>query len=262
MKKIIILGGLLGGLLCSCNNQTINKENTLIKENTNFKNMYNYSAISGISLLSQKTNKHKRFLNEEEQNEIIENLKLVENWLSESRFEFLDSDKEEYTVKYQIDTSFLNEKNVYTFYYNETLKEEEEYFIEGIVEFNNEIYSMYGKKEIEDDEQEIEFKISLNENTYVVLEQEVENNEQEYSYKYYENNKKIYQTELEFEDNEITFKEKNSEGKKKYSFKFINDHQVKAKIKINEETFYLLINIELNELNEKVYTIINNESNK
>ena len=244
MKKIIILGGLLGGLLCSCNNQTINKENTLIKENTNFKNMYNYSAISGISLLSQKTNKHKRFLNEEEQNKIIENLKLVENWLSESRFEFLDSDKEEYTVKYQIDTSFLNEKNVYTFYYNETLKEEDEYFIEGIVEFKNEIYSMYGKKVIEDDEQEIEF------------------NEQEYSYKYYENNKKIYQTELEFEDNEITFKEKNSEGKKKYSFKFINDHQVKAKIKINEETFYLLINIELNELNEKVYTIINNESNK
>ena len=112
--------------------------------------MYNYSAISGISLLSQKTNKHKRFLNEEEQNKIIENLKLVENWLSESRFEFLDSDKEEYTVKYQIDTSFLNEKNVYTFYYNETLKEEDEYFIEGIVEFNNEIYSMYGKKEIED----------------------------------------------------------------------------------------------------------------
>ena len=99
--------------------------------------MYNYSAISGISLLSQKTNKHKRFLNEEEQNKIIENLKLVENWLSESRFEFLDSDKEEYTVKYQIDTSFLNEKNVYTFYYNETLKEEEEYFIEGIVEFKN-----------------------------------------------------------------------------------------------------------------------------
>ena len=121
---------------------------------------------------------------------------------------------------------------------------------------------MYGKKEIEDDEQEIEFKISLNENTYVVLEQEIENNEQEYSYKYYENNKKIYQTELEFEDNEITFKENSSESKKKYSFKFINDHQVKAKIKINEETFYLLINIELNELNEKVYTIINNESNK
>ena len=87
MKKIIILGGLLGGLLCSCNNQTINKENTLIKENANFKNMYNYSAISGISLLSQKTNKHKRFLNEEEQNknEELEKLLDVQNAFSDTK---------------------------------------------------------------------------------------------------------------------------------------------------------------------------------
>lgn len=239
MKKTIFaaLGLTLFTLLTGCDNLKQNNNST--KAEVSFENMYNYSAISGINMLNNiqsTTSLKKKQLTDNEKQDIINNLKVVENMLDGNmiKSEEVVSDKEGYEKKYSITTTSLNNiQKEYTFYYNETLlanedddEDEVNIKLSGLVIMDEIEYTMIGSKEVEDDESEMKFKISLDEANYVVIEQELESNETEFSYSQYQNNKKVYETSIEFETDkdgkvEFEFEEKTQENKTKLKYEFI-----------------------------------------
>ena len=157
----------------------------------------------------------------------------------------------DYQKMYTITTSDLdgNTSN-YKFYFNESIlvdeddddndiDNEQEFHLSGIVINNDVTYKMEGKKEIEEGEFEVEFKIMIDELNYVVVEQEIEDNEEEYKYTSYTNGKKTLEYELEFEVNknkvEVEFKEKSGTLKKKTKFESVEKNGKKeVKISIEE----------------------------
>jgi len=75
----------------------------------------------------------------------------------------------------------------------------------GILEIDNNIYQMSGKRKINsnNNEDEIDISIILNENTTLNIEQETERSEYSYSYSLIENHREIYELEIDFEKDEI-----------------------------------------------------------
>lgn len=150
---------------------------------------------------------------EEEIDEINHYLELVEQMLSDDKP--LDviteiSDREGFEHKMVITTKDLS-LNTYTYvlYYNETplneleddeddedkeIVEEEnddqetkdddeiESSLEGILIVDDQEYTVFGKKEIEDDEMEVEFTSKIDDKNWVKVKQEIEDGESEFRY--------------------------------------------------------------------------------
>ncbi len=252
-KRNILLGLLLaGGLglsLMSCG-----KAKGLA---VSFEEAYNTSVLSGIGLLSESATPKQASLaslasyKEEREapkeanglenltdsfkKEIIDNLAIAENTLDGEGAvsPVTESDKEGYESMYTITRYDLDkQKLVYTFYYNELkdkdtdeLDDEDEVILEGIVINGDTTYKVRGKKEIENDEEENEFRINLDNNNYVVIETEREGKETEYSYSKYENGRLVYEEEVEYEVNkkgevELSFESEINGVEVEYSYKF------------------------------------------
>lgn len=255
MKKLFILLGL--GVLslsgCDLNNPTSNNANK-----ASFKDMYSLSALSGINMLNMRSapslKKKAANLTEEDKTEILKKLEVVDNLISGNMItsEEENSDLADYQKMYTISTSDLDgNTSSYRFYFNELIiadeddndddevDNEQEFHLSGIVINNDVTYKMEGKKEIEEGEFEVEFKIMIDELNYVVVEQEIEDNEEEYKYTSYTDGKKTLEYELEFEVNknkvEVEFKEKSGTSKKKTKFESVEkDGKKEVKISIEE----------------------------
>ena len=255
MKKLFILLGL--GVLslsgCDLNNPTSNNANK-----ASFKDMYSLSALSGINMLNMRSapslKKKAANLTEEDKTEILKKLEVVDNLISGNMItsEEENSDLADYQKMYTISTSDLDgNTSSYRFYFNELIIADEddndddevdnepEFHLSGIVINNDVTYKMEGKKEIEEGEFEVEFKIMIDELNYVVVEQEIEDNEEEYKYTSYTDGKKTLEYELEFEVNknkvEVEFKEKSGTSKKKTKFESVEkDGKKEVKISIEE----------------------------
>lgn len=255
MKKLFILLGL--GVLslsgCDLNNPTSNNANK-----ASFKDMYSLSALSGINMLNMRSapslKKKAANLTEEDKTEILKKLEVVDNLISGNMItsEEENSDLADYQKMYTISTSDLDgNTSSYRFYFNELIiadeddndddevDNEQEFHLSGIVINNDVTYKMEGKKEIEEGEFEVEFKIMIDELNYVVVEQEIEDNEEEYKYTGYTDGKKTLEYELEFEVNknkvEVEFKEKSGTSKKKTKFESVEkDGKKEVKISIEE----------------------------
>lgn len=247
MKKIISLSllTLLGVfILIGCSNSKNN--------NLSFTDAYSYSAIGGIGLLNQtnedayntsvdsKNNKlllnNKTQIKDELKNTILKNLSIAYSTIRGEvvKSETKESDRLEYQYYYTISTVDINGNNqLYEFYYNITSKniEEDDFEVEieekleGIVILNDVEYKMIGEKEKEDNEEESNFKIFLDQNNFVEIEQESSNNEQEFEYIQHQNGKVVYKTTVEYERKfnkniELKFEvfEKNIRNKYKYEF--------------------------------------------
>lgn len=273
--------------MTGCDTSWLNESSTIAP--LAFDCVYDYSAISGIQLLAptqgstkmarkmqhqneQETqgDEKQEALTDEQKQDLIIKLEMVEEMLTNSIFksEVLPSDKEEYETMYTLTTKNFNDiEQTYVFYYNETLKEneheqehkenknhhdEQESRLEGIVIFNELEYQMIGEKEIKDDEVEMKFKVSLDEQNYVVINQETESDEQEFEYIQYVDGKKVYQTEIEFEANdkkgkfEVEFKEKSENGIIAYQYEFkIEEERKFVEIKIKENKTELKVKMEI-----------------
>lgn len=255
MKKLFILLGL--GVLslsgCDLNNPTSNNANK-----ASFKDMYSLSALSGINMLNMRSapslKKKAANLTEEDKTEILKKLEVVDNLISGNMITSKEenSDLADYQKMYTISTSDLDgNTSSYRFYFNELIIADEddndddevdnepEFHLSGIVINNDVTYKMEGKKEIEEGEFEVEFKIMIDELNYVVVEQEIEDNEEEYKYTSYTDGKKTLEYELEFEINknkvEVEFKEKSGTSKKKTKFESVEkDGKKEVKISIEE----------------------------
>ena len=273
MKKLALFTLLTGfglTMMTGCD-QTKNNNQTL-----SFENMYNYSAVSGINLLSQTTSTtiapKRQVLTQEEKDLILKNLQVVENMMSQGvvKSEEITSDRHEYETMYTLTASNLDgTKDVYTFYYNERLIEEEfddgeleqEFRLEGLVVLDGMEYQMFGQKETENNEMEMSFKVLKDERNYV----EIEQDEQEFAYTLYENGRKTYETELEYEIDarknkiEFEFSEKSDKDRKTYSYEYVTrkgKQYIYVKIKENGTTTAAVIEVVVDENNQVSYTFV------
>lgn len=273
MKKIILTAvfGLTLLLFVGC---TPKATTNPVFENT--KDVYGFEAISSLSLLSNVTTSqteqkltntaYSNYLKlsandvtEEEIDEINHYLELVEQMLSDDKP--LDvvteiSDREGFEHKMVINTKDLS-LNTYTYvlYYNETPlneleyeedkdideedKEEIESSLEGILIVDDQEYTVFGKKEIEDDEMEVEFTSKIDDKNWVKVKQEIEDGESEFRYTISVDGV-ISKTSIKVEtdDNETKVKLTFVEGKMVSKFQFkeqIEDGKRIIKIKSLDE---------------------------
>lgn len=148
-------------------------------------------------------------------------------------------------INYQYMMSINNELGNVTFYYNETLvdndDEESEYSLNGVFKIDKHIYYVEGEKEIENDKDESEAELELrvyfdeNKKDYVIIKQEIEKEadeeEQSYIYSLYENNIEMFSAEVSFEkepDESPLVEVKTSHGKenkKESQYRIISDNE-------------------------------------
>ncbi len=281
MKKMLVLLGLAGTIaLASCSDKNeINNSNN--DNNVKFSTMYDYSAISGISMLNSNSSqlKMRNSLTDVQKDKVINNFEIIEDLIAGgiTKSEEKPSDLPEYETMYTISVNSINgEVENYLYYYNETIlkddddddlfdfddEEERESRLDGIVILDGVTYNMYGKKEIEGNEMEVEFKISLDNDTYVKVEQETENGEEEYKYTKYENGRRVYQTEMEVEEKnhkvEFNFKEKDSNGiTTYYKYDIIElDGKKYVRVHLNDgtENIEARLEVSVDENGNRVYT--------
>lgn len=275
---------------CSENIDTPNtsKDSTSLNNNNNnneevnpvsFSNMYNYSAVSGIHLLSG-TNaspllRKKAKLDENEKNTIISYLNIVQDMLSNNfiKSEENNSDRQGFEKMYTISSSYLGSQETYTFYYTETKindndddddfdwDNEENFSLNGLVIFEGQEYNMTGKKEKEDNEEEITFKILKDNQNYVVIEHSAEDNETSYEYSQYSNGRKVFESEMEYEYNkktnrlEVEFEKETQGSKESYKYFYVernNTQYVEVIHTVNNQKSTYYIRLEKDQTTGKV----------
>lgn len=227
-------------------------------------------APSGSNQNQNKTD----LISEETKQAILDNLLIVNNSVSNGiiKSEVVASEKEGYEYSYSISaTNAQGITSTYIFYYNETKttdeeeEDEEEILMEGIVLLNEVEYTVVGSREIEEGEEEVSFKISIDENNYVIISQEFEEGEQEFKYMAFENGKKVLDTKIEYEYDEedqsveMKFKTKTLEEEVQYKYTFIQNETgsfIGVRIKTNKSNVKALIQVTLSETGEASYEFI------
>ncbi|MCD4826653.1 MAG: hypothetical protein K8Q99_02580 [Acholeplasmataceae bacterium] len=121
-----------------------------------------------------------------------------------------DSDLEAYEYKLVFEAlDILNQKTTYTLYYNQDLKEEDEdeleFIITGILMYSDQTLDVYGEKEIEEDEETLEFTAYIDKLNYVTSEYIIEDEKTEFSITEVRNGEVYSESEIEIkiEDNEV-----------------------------------------------------------
>lgn len=149
----------------------------------------------------------------------------------------------EYTYYYTVTAKDVaGQLKFYEFYYNETTvyfgREETVRKIDGIVKVDGNVYVTSGVSEIERDEREYTFKVSLNDGNYVLIEQEYERGESEFSYTAIKGGIQVYQTEVGYEVGrngriEYSFSIETTNGEQEYEYEFFTangENYVKVEI--------------------------------
>lgn len=212
MKKIIV-GGitlLTIGLLYGC-------ENTPSKKQEHISTLA-YEATSSLALLSAKTNPVQLSTkNTTKVDELLPQIELLLQNGSGFETKSVESDMEEYSFKEIISFNVsLTEVDSYSLYYNtyeEKIEEDDEDEIEtkityqGIAKTTDAVYNFDAILETEQDgnesENEMEFKLKTAENSYIKVKQEIElegnEKEEEYQYKIVEDGKTTYEYKLSIE---------------------------------------------------------------
>lgn len=146
-------------------------------------------------------------------------MSLVESLLSDGSFSITSpkSDRAEYTDKTVVSYPDLSGKvTQYVMYYNKTLTDyeneddgeiEEKYSISGVMVIDGADYEIYGKTKTETDgaerEAKTQFRVTLGENRYMLVEHETESEsdefEQEYGYSVYEDGKVLEKSSFSYE---------------------------------------------------------------
>jgi hypothetical protein len=213
---------------------------------------------------------------------ILLNLEIAKNTLDGEvvKSEIKESDKPEYEYFYTLTTTdILGDEKVYSFYYNSVVREEKEYD-DGIVEIEREErlngiiildgieYKMNGNKSTEDDEEEVTFKIMIDESNYVVIEQEMESNEKEFEYKTYKNGRKVYESSVSYEAKfngkvELEFELEENGNQLEYKYEFFKENGISyvlVKIENNNTYNRILIQINSDENGNESYEFIDNKA--
>ncbi|PKK98033.1 MAG: hypothetical protein CVV57_09450 [Tenericutes bacterium HGW-Tenericutes-2] len=142
-----------------------------------------------------------------------------------------DSNLEDYEFMMTFETKTLQgETQYYTIHYNMTLTEEDddddekEYAIDGIMIVNDVTYVLTGKREVEEDEDKIQFIAKLDDNNYVESKYQVEDDEVKFETKTVLNGVVVSETIIKIEDEDNEFKVEleflSGDSKGTYEFKY------------------------------------------
>lgn len=161
------------------------------------------------------------------------------------------------------------EENSYRDHHDRDFEDDEEVLLEGVVIFEGEEYALLGLQEIEADETETKFFISLDENNWIKIKREVELDEQKYDLammKDGEFSKLTFKVETD-EDGEIEVKLKTILNGELISYSFkkeIEDGVEIIKIKVVEDRQVLHVKAvpSIDENGETVYSFYVRESGK
>lgn len=193
------------------------------------------------------------------------------------------SDKSEYANKIVVSyTDLALEKASFTMYFNETAlvddddddddwddkyenDQEVETRIDGIVTFGENTYTIWGEKEIENDESEVKFVYKMSDTTYVQIQQEKETGESEFEYTVYENGSKVYDYSLEVENNQVELKVKDKAALTSLKMEFTlfvkdNVTYIKAEVKDGTTSYEILFQKVVDATTgEASYSVISNQ---
>jgi hypothetical protein len=174
-------------------------------------------------------------------------LSMVEKFVSGNQglnVEKTASDLENYEYKLVFQAlDILDQKTTYTLYYNQELEEEnedeQEFIITGILMYSDQTLNVYGEKEIEEDEETLEFTSYIDENNYVTSEYKVEDDKTEFSITEVRNGEVYSESEIEIkiEDNETKIELEYFFDSNTYAYEF--EYEVKdgnPVLKIEYET--------------------------
>ena len=290
MKKLFsyLLVVVLAFVLVGCN--VGSKVSKTFKNDNSF---FGFSAITSAQALSQqkasllKASDSKELISLSKEKEEVD-MEKVNEYMQMMEMMFSDdgpiimsedaSDREGYETKLVFKAKDLAGNVInYTLYINKELiksevdfddddddeKEvemEEEYLLSGVAIIDGIEYSIEGKKEIEEDEMELEIKITLDDKNYVIISQEAEDNELEYEYEIVKDVKKYSKLEdgnkfeCEFRTNENGYRET-------YHFEKEND-KIKIKYTSNSIKLTIYVKATVNEAGETVYTYKVKETEK
>jgi hypothetical protein len=161
------------------------------------------------------------------------------------------------------------EENSYRDHHDRDFEDDEEVLLEGVVIFEGEEYALLGLQEIEADETETKFFISLDENNWIKIKREVELDEQKYNLammKDGEFSKLTFKVETD-EDGEIEVKLKTILNGELISYSFkkeLEDGVEIIKIKVVEDRQVLHVKAipSIDENGETIYSFYVRESGK
>lgn len=144
-------------------------------------------------------------------------------------------------------SGLLDENQYYVIHYNMTLDEEDEddedeaeFVLDGIMLVNDQEYILTGKREVEDDEEEIKFTAKLDELNYIESKYEVESEETKFEIKVVANGVTVSETEVKIEEEDDETKVElefiSGDNKGKYEFKYeVEDGEPILKIEFETE---------------------------
>lgn len=289
MKKFIslLVFIILGVFFVGCTTAT-----NVNKTFTNDKNFFGFSALtSAIALgdnsqcmLSTSESSSLVSLSNEVNTEV--DMEKVNSYLQMMEMMFSDngpiliseeaSDREGYETKLNFSAKDLaGNSTFYTLYINQELfdndedddhdENEQEYRLTGIAIVDDVEYEINGKREIENNEFEMEIKITLDSDNYVVICQESEDNELEYEYLIFKDGKKFSKLEFEVEDGkeiELEFRTTENGYRETYHFKKENN-EIKIKYSTDKTSYTIKAKASVDpETGETVYTYTVKETNK
>jgi hypothetical protein len=173
----------------------------------------------------------------------------------------LASTEVDYEFMMTFETSgLLGENQTYVIHYNMTLKDdvedvedtddveetddaeddESEFVLDGIMVFNDQVYTLLGKREVEEGEDKIEFTAKLDDLNYIETEYKLESEETKFEIKVVNNGIVVSETEIKIEDEEdgtkVELEFLSGDNKGKYEFEYeVEDGQNVLKVEFDIE---------------------------
>ncbi len=226
MKKIVLGFVVLSVLVLSACTTGFKTSNKLFETN---EDVISFQVLTAMTLLSSGDNNTALSMNDsnvllsyqlfEENTEDTETeedplistidpyIELVEQFLATNDgLEVLvtDSPIEDYAFMMTFETNGLKgETQTYVIYYNMTITDEEEdeteFALDGIMIMDDVTYYLTGEREVESDEESIEFIAKLDDDNYVESEYKVESDEIEFEIKVVINGEIVSETKIEIE---------------------------------------------------------------
>lgn len=209
---------------------------------------------------------------EEMSNELNQYLFSIEELMNKSnnKYELYELKEGDYKYKMIVSIDSNGLLSNYIMYFNENSAEtdyenidEVSSEISGYVESGEKKYFIFGTKEVENDECEVELKLYLDEekNSYIIASQEIEKKESEYSFKYFKNGnvEKEIEISTEVENDEYFVSVEVKKGNKHNGYKIKYDEKTKMKVEFDYEDnfgeFYI-------DVYEEEYEYLFNEDKK
>ena len=180
-----------------------------------------------------------------------------------------EEDREEHDGYDDDELRDRTEENSYRDHHDRDFEDDEEVLLEGVVIFEGEEYALLGLQEIEEDETETKFFISLDENNWIKIKREVEVDEQKYDLAMMKNgefSKLTFKVETD-DDGEVEVKLKTILNGELISYSFKKEMEdgveiIKIKVVEDRQVLHVKAIPSIDENGETVYSFYVRESGK